>query len=304
LLADAQGVAIVPNMVRGAFVIGLQHGRGVLLVRDEQKAWSAPRMIQITGGSLGWQAGVQATDLVLVFRTKQSVANLMRGKLTIGVDAAAAAGPVGRKASAATDLPLQSEILSYSRARGAFVGVSIDGSSITLDPTAEARYYQPLGQVDPSAPIPGSATRLVQLVSTVSAGGGELPTAAAPPAGVQPNAAPPPGELERTRQQLDAVSRRLAAILDDTWRQYLALPPEIYTPHQLPDVAALEQAIARYDAVARQPAYATLQARQEFQETLRWLTRLREMQTSGDSQLALPSPPNGVPTNPRAADSY
>ena len=117
MLADAQGIVIVPNMVRGAFVIGAQFGRGLLLVRGPGGAWQAPRMLTIAGGSLGYQIGVQSTDLILVFRTPQSVANLMRGTLKVGVDASAAAGPVGRQASAATDLGLQAEILSYSRAR-------------------------------------------------------------------------------------------------------------------------------------------------------------------------------------------
>jgi lipid-binding SYLF domain-containing protein len=120
MLADAQGIAIVPNMVRGAFVVGVQRGRGVLLVRDPSGAWQAPRMIEITGGSLGYQIGVQSTDLILVFRTPQSVTNVMRGTLKVGVDASAAAGPVGRQASAATDVSMKAEILSYSRARGAF----------------------------------------------------------------------------------------------------------------------------------------------------------------------------------------
>ena len=165
MLAGAQGIAIVPNMVRGAFVIGVQHGRGVLLTRGPGGAWQAPRMIQITGGSLGYQIGVQSTDLILIFRTPQSVANVLRGTLKVGVDASAAAGPVGRQASAATDLPMQAEILSYSRARGAFLGVSIDGSSISLDPATDAMYYQPPGT------IPASATQLVQLLTTLSSGG-------------------------------------------------------------------------------------------------------------------------------------
>ena len=114
-------------------------------------AWQAPRFIQITGGSVGYQIGVQATDLVLVFRTPQSVHNLLRGTMKVGVDASAAAGPVGRQTSAGTDLQLRAEILSYSRARGAFVGVSIDGSSISLDPAAEAMYYQPPGAFPASA---------------------------------------------------------------------------------------------------------------------------------------------------------
>jgi lipid-binding SYLF domain-containing protein len=112
LLADAQAVVIVPSMVRGAFVVGVQHGRGVLVIRDAQGSWQPPRFIQITGGSIGYQIGVQATDLVLVFRTQQSVQNLLRGTMKIGVDASAAAGPIGRQTSAGTDLQLQAEILS------------------------------------------------------------------------------------------------------------------------------------------------------------------------------------------------
>ncbi len=119
LLADASAVAIIPNMVRGAFVVGIQHGRGVLLLRDAQNGWQPPRMIQINGGSIGYQIGVQSTDLVLIFRTPQSVQNLLTRTIKIGVDASAAAGPVGRNASAATDLPLRAEILSYSRSHGA-----------------------------------------------------------------------------------------------------------------------------------------------------------------------------------------
>ena len=139
LLAGAHGIVIVPNMLRGAFVVGAQYGRGVLLVRGPNGAWQGPRMVTMAGGSFGYQIGVQATDLVLVLRTPQSVANLLSGTLKIGVDASAAAGPVGRQTSAATDLQLGAEILSYSRARGLFAGVSLDGSVISLDPAADAR---------------------------------------------------------------------------------------------------------------------------------------------------------------------
>jgi len=300
MLADAQGIAIVPNMVRGAFVIGLQHGRGVLLTREPGGAWQAPRMIQITGGSLGYQIGVQSTDLILIFRTPQSVANVLRGTLKVGVDASAAAGPVGRQASAATDLPLQAEILSYSRARGAFVGVSIDGSSISLDPAADAMYYQPPGT------IPASATQLMQLLSTLSAGGSMtvMPptqeTAAIVPNG-QPGPSPaavsvpqPVNKLEAARQQLDASSRQLAANLDDQWKQYLALPAEIYIPNYAPSMEAIEQAINRYEAVSEDPKYAALTKQAAFQNTLKGLWRLGELQQGAQEQLRLPPPP--VPT--------
>ncbi len=300
MLASAQGIAIVPNMVRGAFVIGVQHGRGVLLTRGPGGAWQAPRMIQITGGSLGYQIGVQSTDLILIFRTSQSVANVLRGTLKVGVDASAAAGPVGRQASAATDLPMQAEIFSYSRARGAFLGVSIDGSSISLDPSADAMYYQPPGT------IPASATQLVQLLTTLSSGGAATvapptqQTAAIVPNGPPgpPSAAVPvpqaPNNLEAARQQLDAASRQLAASLDDQWKQYLALPAEIYIPNHVPSVEAIEQAISRYEAVSENPQYAALTNQAAFQDTLKGLWRLGELQQGAQQKLRLPPPPVGA----------
>jgi len=286
LVADAQAIAIVPNMVRGAFVVGLQHGRGVLLIRDPKGAWQPPRMIQINGGSIGYQIGVQATDLILVFRTQQSVTNLLTRTIKIGVDASAAAGPVGRAASAGTDLPLRAEILSYSRARGAFVGVSIDGSSISLDPSAEAGYYQQPGT------IPASAAQLIQVAAAYASAD---PAAAAPgPVGAAPIAAAPPAapnEAESTRQQLDAVSRQLAALLDDNWKRYLALPPDVYLPNQMPNPQTIHQAASRYEDIARRPEYTALQGRPEFQETRRLLWRLNELQQARTQSLQLPPPP-------------
>jgi lipid-binding SYLF domain-containing protein len=289
MLRDAQAVAIVPNSVRGAFVIGAQFGRGVLLVRTPN-GWQAPQMINITGGSLGYQIGVQSTDLILIFRTPQSVANVMRGTLKVGVDASVAAGPVGRQAEAATDLPLQAEILSYSRTRGAFVGASIAGSSIALDRSADALYYQPPGTV------PASATQLVQLLTTLSTGG--VPTVAAPTPAAAPGApvaaisAPqPPSELEAAKQHLDASSRQLAALLDDQWKQYLALPGELYIPNHMPSIEEIEQAIRRYESVSQQPQYASLTNQPAFQETLKGLWRLGELLNGSQGKLRLPAPP-------------
>jgi lipid-binding SYLF domain-containing protein len=303
MLPTAQGIVIVPNMVRGAFVIGGQFGQGVLLTRGPGGAWQAPRMVNITGASVGYQIGVQSTDLILIFRTPQSVANLLRGTLKVGVDASAAAGPVGRQASAATDLPMQAEILSYSRARGAFVGVSIDGSAISLDPATDATFYQPPGT------IPPSATQLVQLLTALSSGG---PAAVVPPTqetvAVVPNGppgAPPTGppalpvpqpvsKLEAARQQLDASSRQLAAGLDDQWKQYLALPPEVYIPNHAPSVEAIEQAISRYEAVSENPQYAGLTDQPAFQSTLKSLWQLGAAQQGAQQKLRLPPPPVSV----------
>jgi lipid-binding SYLF domain-containing protein len=288
VLAGAQGIAIVPGMLRGAFVVGLQHGRGVLVIRDPNGNWQAPRMIEIAGGSFGYQIGVQATDLVLVFRTPRSVANLLRGTIKVGVDASAAAGPVGRQASAGTDLSLSAEILSYSRARGIFAGVSIDGSSISIDPQAEAIYYQPPGA------FPASALQLLQVITAYS---GAAPTVATP--GQAPAAAGgwvaagsrPGGDAEATRQQLESASRQLSATLDENWKRYLALPPEVYIPNKVPNPQATQQALERYEDVARQPQYAALQAKPEFQQALTSLRRLNDVRTASNSSLSLPPPP-------------
>jgi SH3 domain-containing YSC84-like protein 1 len=287
MLADAQGIVIVPNMVRGAFVVGVQHGRGVLLVRGAGGAWQPPQMIEITGGSLGYQIGVQSTDLILIFRTPQSVGNVMRGTFKVGVDASVAAGPVGRQASAATDLPLQAEIWSYSRARGAFVGASIDGSSIYLDKATDAMYYQPPGTV------PTSATQLIQQLTSLSSGGPQAVAAPTPPvATVGPVPVPQPlSDAETARQQLDASSRQLAANLDDRWKQYLALPAEVYLPNHSPSVEEIEQAIKRYETVAKQPQYATLTNQPAFQATLKGLWRLGELQQGAQQKLRIPAPP-------------
>ena len=159
LMANAQGLAIVPDVVKVGLIGGVRHGSGVLLVRDHRGQWSPPTFIKMTGGSIGWQVGVQATDVVLVFNTRRSVEGLARGKFTIGVDAAAAAGPVGRQAGAATDAYLQAEIYTYWRSRGLFAGVSLDGSAIRTDQTASAIYYASPGAtmspaLGPQSPFP------------------------------------------------------------------------------------------------------------------------------------------------------
>jgi lipid-binding SYLF domain-containing protein len=292
ILASAQGIAIIPNMVRGAFVIGLQHGRGILLTRGPNGQWQAPRFIEIAGGSFGYQIGVQATDLVLVFRSPQSVNNVLTGTLKVGVDASAAAGPYGRQAAAGTDVGFSAEILSYSLSRGAFVGVSIDGSSISLDPTAEATYYQPPGT------FPASAMTLLQTIAAYSA----VAPVVAPQmqavavagstggwvaAGSRPN-----GDAEATRQQLATASNQLAASLpSDDWRRALALPPAVYTANQTPNPQEIQQALQRYEQVAHDPQYQTLQARPEFQQTLAALQRMNDVRTASNTSLQLPAPP-------------
>ena len=142
ILRKAQGIAIIPDQFKAGFVFGARYGRGVMLVRQEDGSWSNPVFISTFGGSFGLQAGAQATDLILVFKGKNSVNNFLAGKdkLTLGLDASVAAGPIGRAAEAGTDLTFRAEILSYSRNRGVFAGVSAGGGSLHIDKKVNADY--------------------------------------------------------------------------------------------------------------------------------------------------------------------
>lgn len=142
MLSTAQGIAIFPNMIKGGFILGVNFGKGVLLVRRSDGSWSPPAMVTMGGGSLGFQAGVQAADIVLVFATPRSLEGMLRGeKVTLGADANVALGPIGRSANAGTDARMGAEIYSYARSRGLFLGVSVNGASLSLDPNANAMLY-------------------------------------------------------------------------------------------------------------------------------------------------------------------
>ena len=142
ILEESQGVAIFPDMIKAGFVVGGRHGNGVVMLRHEDGTWSNPIFLMMTGGSVGWQIGAQATDVVLLFKSRRSVEDfLQRRKITLGVDAAVAAGPIGRQAEASTDLKFKAEILSYSRSRGLFAGASIEGAGIKPNEKLNLRYY-------------------------------------------------------------------------------------------------------------------------------------------------------------------
>jgi lipid-binding SYLF domain-containing protein len=177
LLARAYGIAVIPDVTKVAFVFGGRRGKGVLVVRDKLTApWSNPSFVTLTGGSWGLQAGAQSSDIILVFTTKNGTEGIAGGKLTLGADASVAAGPVGRQGSAATDMNFNSEIYSYSRSRGLFGGVAIDGSAITIDRDANAALYGKSGVTAteifagqaPAAPVPAQLflERLAQATRT------------------------------------------------------------------------------------------------------------------------------------------
>jgi lipid-binding SYLF domain-containing protein len=141
LMARAYGIAVIPNVVKVAAVVGGRRGSGAMVVRDENGRFTDPIMVSLTGGNVGWQIGVQSTDIVLVFTTRKGIEGITDGKLTLGADASVAAGPVGRAASAGTDQAFSAEIYSYSRNRGLFAGISLDGSIIAIDSKSNSRLY-------------------------------------------------------------------------------------------------------------------------------------------------------------------
>ena len=141
LLEEAEAIAVIPDVVKASFVVGGRRGRGLIAIRGADGTWSNPSFITLTGGSFGFQAGVQSADVILVFRSKRGVDSIVNGKFTLGADASVAAGPIGRSAQASTDEQLKAEIFSYSRARGLFAGVSLDGTRLGIDNHSNQAVY-------------------------------------------------------------------------------------------------------------------------------------------------------------------
>lgn len=140
ILKSATCVAVVPSLVKGAFIVGAQYGQGVVTCRTGH-GWSGPVFIRMAGGSFGFQIGGQATDLVLVAVNERGMQDLLRDKFKIGGDASAAAGPVGRAGQASTDWKMNAELLSYSRAKGIFAGIDLDGTSVSQNRDDTTTYY-------------------------------------------------------------------------------------------------------------------------------------------------------------------
>jgi len=210
LLSRAYGIAVIPDVTKVAFIFGGRHGNGVLVVRDKLTApWSNPVFVSLTGGSWGFQAGAQSSDIVLVFTTKTGIEGIAGGKLTLGADASVATGPVGRQGSAATDMNFNAEIYSYARTRGLFGGIALDGSVISIDRSADASLYGKSGVTateifsgQAPAPPPTAQRFLDRLalathtaVRNSPAPAADVPAAAAAP----PTGNPPPNpEAPRT----------------------------------------------------------------------------------------------------------
>lgn len=141
VLKNARAIAIIPSVLKGAFIVGGRYGSGVMAVKLETGNWSYPSFISISGGSIGWQWGVESVDLVLVFKTEKSVDSLLNGQFTLGASAAVSAGPLGRHAEAATNTQMNAEVYSYARSKGLFLGASLEGTSLKIDNSANHDFY-------------------------------------------------------------------------------------------------------------------------------------------------------------------
>jgi lipid-binding SYLF domain-containing protein len=203
LLDRAYGVAVIPNVIKGAFFFGGRGGRGVLVSRDGQGRFSDPLFISLAGGSFGLQWGAQAADIVLVFASRRSLDNFARGQLTLGGTASVAAGPVGRASEASGGL--NAEIYSYSRARGLFAGIALDGTVLAVDRKANRNFYMRDvsseqvfgGQVH--ADSEASRRFIATIVSSLTPGTAGAAQPAAQPASATPTvAAPAPAEGTRS----------------------------------------------------------------------------------------------------------
>jgi len=189
LLSRAYGVAVIPGVIKAGLTVGARHGKGILVVRRDDGSWSNPSFVALTGGSVGFQIGVQSSDIILVFKTRRSVDGIANGTLTLGGDASIAAGPVGRQAGAATDLAFKAEVVSYSRSRGLFAGVALQGAGVTMDRKANAAFYGSAGMTPEKvfastrAAAPQPALRFVDLLTTQTS---RLPTQASIPATAAP----------------------------------------------------------------------------------------------------------------------
>ncbi|MBF6026067.1 lipid-binding SYLF domain-containing protein [Lysobacter niastensis] len=141
LLDEARGIVVVPDTLKLGLVLGGRRGHGLMSVKNPDGTWSSPSFVKLTGGSIGFQAGVQSADVVLVFRSDRGLDSVVNGKVTLGADAGVAAGPVGRNAATATDGQLKAEIWSWSRARGLFAGIALDGAVLSIDDAANEAVY-------------------------------------------------------------------------------------------------------------------------------------------------------------------
>ena len=155
ILQRARGIAVIPNVFRGGFILGARRGRGVVSLRMDDGSWSNPAFVTLTGGSIGWQIGAESTDVVLIFANENAVKNMASGKFTLGGEATAVAGPLRREAS--STMTFRAEIYGYLRSRGLYAGAAFQGARLNIDEDLGAAFYQGLSLATPLT-APNSAT--------------------------------------------------------------------------------------------------------------------------------------------------
>ena len=141
LLKITEGIIIVPKLINAGFVLAGKRGKGIAMVKLADGSWSNPVFVTITGGSVGFQAGVESVDLVLIFKDSETLKDIGKGSFTLGGDISVTAGPVGRNSTASTDYKMEAEVYSYSRSKGLFAGISLAGSAISIDAKANESFY-------------------------------------------------------------------------------------------------------------------------------------------------------------------
>jgi lipid-binding SYLF domain-containing protein len=176
LLESAKCIAIIPGEIKAAFIFGARYGKGLATCRTAD-GWSAPLFLALGGGSWGLQIGGSSTDVVMIIRSEHGLQSLLRDKFSIGADATAAAGPVGRHAAASTDLKLNAEILTYSRSKGAFAGISLDGDVVHADRTGDQAMYGSKVErkqiLDGAVRVPQAAQPLISEIGQYASTGSE-----------------------------------------------------------------------------------------------------------------------------------
>ena len=169
LLARARGIAIVPAVIRGGFILGARRGSGVLSIRMADGSWSNPTFVTLTGGSIGWQIGAESTDVVLIFANENAIKNISTGKFTLGGEAAAVAGPLRKQAS--STVTFRAEVYGYVRSRGLYAGAAFQGARLDVDEELASSFYPPDGDAEPlsaeTASTPHAARDFLRILGTV-----------------------------------------------------------------------------------------------------------------------------------------
>jgi lipid-binding SYLF domain-containing protein len=188
LLTRARGIAVIPKVFRGGFLLGARRGRGILSLRMDDGSWSNPAFVTLTGGSIGWQIGAESTDIVLIFANDNAVKNMASGKFTLGGEASAIAGPLRRQAS--SSMTFRAEVYGYLRSRGLYAGAAFQGARLRIDEDLGASFYSgiPAAPLGPQSAATPSAARPFLLAlgqAAVTAGRPVVPHEADAPAEAQ-----------------------------------------------------------------------------------------------------------------------